>query len=719
MTPFNEALHPRHPRGVREGGRFRDKAIVNERFVEEDIGKYVDDLTPYMTDPEDILSYTDYLRRRYREIYGPPLQDLTTRLHGFDAIIEPEAIPKILGDPSAVQNPTFSVALNTGRPDPPTFTVRYLTDGVDVTDVLDPTDPDAFDTLDEAVRYTKLVNAARGLSLRAAMFDELKHPRHPAGTEQGGEFAPKDAPHVGPVVDESGVEEKLRGEVQSLADYFADRPDYAYTPERVDQETQKLIAEYHRRFDGPQAELLKRLEGIPGVTIVPTVDAEKLAMYEGDSAEFMVRVDPGDPALLTPDVQVWNFPEEGGLQVAEALDLSDTDFFPADRPDLSGRYADVLDGIRGVKREGFVTLYRQMSDAEARAWEGGDEIPFGKWFARDRNANMGQDIAGEFTDTYTWRVARKDVVETDPGVFQLRRPAKLREDGTITASTYVEEQHPRDPGGEGGGQWIAKDALALDEVDFESASTPDETRDYEEFHGEEVVHSGYVIKGGRGYTIANIEVLVEEGVKNEKKLLDELDDAINHAPPALQENVTAIYIAAGENPNNAAIADKNGITGFEAYATANYRDGTIVVWNPGRIEEESMWHEMAHLVYDGGPPITSPGWPAVQGLDVPESKLALDTLKSAPEIPGHFVGDDAYSGPGPRYLYITPGRYQVTPYAATNIKEDWAESVMLFVSSRRNAGLVSYRDDDGFWKLMKFEDIWPNRARVIEEALGT
>ena len=49
------------------------------------------------------------------------------------------------------------------------------------------------------------------------------------------------------------------------------------------------------------------------------------------------------------------------------------------------------------------------------------------------SAARAQDIPGEFPELYAFQVARNDVVETDPGVFQMIRPATLR-DGRIAAS---------------------------------------------------------------------------------------------------------------------------------------------------------------------------------------------------------------------------------------------------------------------------------------------
>lgn len=306
--------------------------------------------------------------------------------------------------------------------------------------------------IEAAARFAEIAGGTT-----AAAWDESRVKRYPRGTPVsgpagGGRFAPRGAAGSGSRRDETNVEKKVRAYVETLADYFKDRPDYAYTPERVEQEIERLLAAYREEYEPGFRAIEERLSGFPGVTITPQLDEDKLvSLAEGNTgiAGFRVSLDAGDVELLDPDVSVWywhrlpgeEYPDEAimlpsgdALTVEEPLDITDPDYFPAGRPDLSGRYADALDAVRGVKREGFVTLHRGMSTAEAEAWEAGEEIPVGKFFTSSRTADMAQDVSGEFPELYSWKVARADVVETEPGVFQLRRNARLREDGTITAA---------------------------------------------------------------------------------------------------------------------------------------------------------------------------------------------------------------------------------------------------------------------------------------------
>jgi hypothetical protein len=157
--------------------------------------------------------------------------------------------------------------------------------------------------------------------------------------------------------------------------------------------------------------------------------------------DLMPEGDRPPPYRPTFDVRIGKEPDsvgftvwtngDGTFEIPEAMDLADKDFFP-DTPDgeiLRGTYANALDAVRGVDKRGSVTLYRQMDPAEWKKWQAGDKIPVGKYFASDRDANLGSDISGVFPETYEITVPRSIMTEMEDGSFQLTHEAKLI-DGT-------------------------------------------------------------------------------------------------------------------------------------------------------------------------------------------------------------------------------------------------------------------------------------------------
>ena len=373
-------------------------------------------------------------------------------------------------------------------------------------------------------------------------------PRDPGG-EGGGQWIRVGA-GSGVTRDETGIEEKIRAYTEELyRTLAASHPDeYPYVQSEVDTQVGYMMGNYREAYEPAFSALEERLAGIPGVRLVPRLEdykVEQLAEMGPHTGDIMVKFDVPE-GQLDPDFGVWfmppmegeEFPEDavrvpgGALELHDVLDISDTDFFPAGQPDLAGRYADALDDVRGIKREGYITLHRGMSAAEADAWARGEEIPTGKFFTSSHTSAMAQDIAGEFPELYSWKVAQRDVIETEPGVFQLRRPARLKdktieslagagpppaipleqppldvaqfnraaaeqheealafeprlafqyeaiirrlgrqiarrfvelatETPALAAAAWNETQHPRDPGGEGGGQWVPKTTMLKD-----------------------------------------------------------------------------------------------------------------------------------------------------------------------------------------------------------------------------------------------------------------
>jgi hypothetical protein len=120
----------------------------------------------------------------------------------------------------------------------------------------------------------------------------------------------------------------------------------------------------------------------------------------------------------------------GNYQVDDVLEWADTDFFQDDAQRTA--YFQLVEFARSGRlpseRKGgkFVTLYRGMSPEEHLAWERGQAIPRGKFFASQPTAQFAQDIAGQFPELFSFRVREDAVVETSPGTFQTMTETTLK-----------------------------------------------------------------------------------------------------------------------------------------------------------------------------------------------------------------------------------------------------------------------------------------------------
>ena len=299
-----------------------------------------------------------------------------------------------------------------------------------------------------------------------AAYVETQHPRHPAGTERGGEWRAK-----GPSVNETHVASDIEGWVQETIPYITG------TPEEIAKEIADgrafLWQQYHDYFDDGLELMRDRLAGFTDVTIQPDVADSKMTIFgfnEGedvDRSEFRATFNVALPENATgskPDATVW-VSEKFGVEVEDVLDVTDPDFF--DSTGDGARYANMLDAIRGIKRSGTVTLYRGMSAAEKMAWDDGADIPMGKFFTSRPTTEYAADISGEFPELHAFEVAAEDVAETDPGIFQTIRDTRRRPDGVLRASAngnltaaFDESKHPRYPKGHPlGGKFAPKGFL--------------------------------------------------------------------------------------------------------------------------------------------------------------------------------------------------------------------------------------------------------------------
>ena len=164
--------------------------------------------------------------------------------------------------------------------------------------------------------------------------------------------------------------------------------------------------------------------------IMSTKEADKFNLGSW-APSFRVSIGTGD---MAPDFSV--FTGRGGRFIVDDLiDPTDTEFFSD--PSKYAHYAKALAAIRGNKKiSGFIELFRAMSEKEYVAWRGGEKIPAGKYFTKERTTQKAQDIAGHFPNLYKFKVSAEDVTELTGGDYVLHRDAFLGVQNTISSPEF-------------------------------------------------------------------------------------------------------------------------------------------------------------------------------------------------------------------------------------------------------------------------------------------
>lgn len=372
------------------------------------------------------------------------------------------------------------------------------------------------DAMLELHRTRALERARGGLRLApkpvasSPTWDETKHPREPAGTEKGGEFAPKGSTYYGvrltegkyqayrmtrgatkqegkrmdfgevhPDYQSAAVSARAASEAEKLIDWSVAEKEFAafkddmaqwytgkqgFPPDYFPRQADELWRRYQEGVLLKSNEIVQRLTatGVTDFKLTPQLsaaaggDLDQLGDTVGQfSPDFDVelKAEGGD----APGFTIWTH-GDGTIEVEDVLDITDTDFFP-DGPDspLVDRYVALVDAARGADQTGYVTLHRGMTDTEADQWNAGAEIPLGKFFTDIPTVQYAADRSGAPPALYTFKVPRAMVTQTGPNEFQLKKKGRLDRGEILQASGWEETRHPRHPAGSSeGGEFTAK-----------------------------------------------------------------------------------------------------------------------------------------------------------------------------------------------------------------------------------------------------------------------
>jgi hypothetical protein len=167
------------------------------------------------------------------------------------------------------------------------------------------------------------------------------------------------------------------------------------------------------------------------------------------------------------------------------------------------------------------------------------------------------------------------------------------------------------------------------------------------------------------------------------------------------------------NPDDLYWSKKYGGRDFLSAATANMNSGEITYYNGGT-GMRTLRHEYGHLV-DGA------RGPSTLGYSDWLDAGSLDAARGQSEFAGWIPRTDASHRivqTGIERQRALPNGYEythgITDYGRANNKEDFAESMALYMADQRY-GSVGRIERDGRTVSLRFADIWPARASLLDE----
>lgn len=223
------------------------------------------------------------------------------------------------------------------------------------------------------------------------------------------------------------------------------------------------------------------------------------------------------------------------------------------------------------------------------------------------------------------------------------------------------------------------------------------------------IQSGIAVRrNGRAYlleiepgTVASAADLakLEEAVQRTEGVLSKL-------PPKIQGHQRAITITKGNNPADAHWAQVYNKPGFKSAATGG--SGNTTFWN-APVRPGTIMHELGHNV-DAATGINGAWFTDVEKAS---GSSAWHRAQSADGFSSPYHADAGFQTSIYGGHPVTPGTAGVTEYGAENIREDFAESVRLYLTDR-HTGYLGYSGGTS----VRFADVYPGRAAVLDQLFG-
>jgi hypothetical protein len=259
-----------------------------------------------------------------------------------------------------------------------------------------------------------------------------------------------------------------------------------------------------------------------------------------------------------------------------------------------------------------------------------------------------------------------------------------------------------------GHKWFDVLALTDDKKDTDPIPVSDVS-----VAGGYVVHQGWAQKiDGKSYLV---EIAPDEDAASAAARMQQAaavqKAVLQHAPPESHAVQRGIALVNGANPHDEHWAKTYGIDDFESAAVSG--DGSVTFFGGKAVDPATIAHEFGHNVDSNG--MSTSQWtsqlgvPTLEGQSMPWKLAGMFDTRSSEFYKGRFKE----TRPG---MPIVLGEASVTEYGAVDIREDFAESVRLWVKDRRY-GKIGYDPTTG--DNLRFSDVFPARARVLDAVFAT
>lgn len=239
---------------------------------------------------------------------------------------------------------------------------------------------------------------------------------------------------------------------------------------------------------------------------------------------------------------------------------------------------------------------------------------------------------------------------------------------------------------------------------------------------------GYTVTNGIAYRRNGRSYLVElkpgETAGTAKQRGDAtaamLESVLNFAPDDKAALQRGLALLQGPNPADSYWAAKYNMPGFHSEATGAF--GGTTIWSGQDPKPTTLAHEFGHTVDSQGFGVeqwlSQADGPVVPGQEISWKEAQQRDRLVSSRFAKTFKESSGLN-PSATYNYvkpITPDSGGVTEYGAVDPREDFAESVRLWMKDRREGGIGTLT---GTGDKVRFSDLFPERAKVLDAAMGT
>lgn len=241
--------------------------------------------------------------------------------------------------------------------------------------------------------------------------------------------------------------------------------------------------------------------------------------------------------------------------------------------------------------------------------------------------------------------------------------------------------------------------------------------------------SGYQFRGGLEAAHNGVAIAVEHPAGGKvdqaaaKQSIAGVAQLIDNAVPELAAHLRKVHILQGSNPADAYWKKKYGDKFTMSFATGGH--GEVNYWNVGDPEYKKCWfampegkqyafdHELGHAASADGTAPRENEWRRAAQADAqnigrlvsagPLQQVQRGSLLIELQLDGKKAGISQYGE-----MSLQRG----------NASEDWSDSLAQFAQSRRSPEWVVQKVPGEAPRPLKFEDVFPNRTKIINGFLG-